>query len=438
MKECAKPVKEKHNKNSWMVLVCLFLGVWLLFSHVAFGYKTYFMSVSDTFTGLLVILCCLFAWRATRAGFFCLWVICFAGLWLNFAPLLFWAKLSVEYLNDTVVGILLTVFSIIIPGIPGKVEPKGHEIPSGWSYNPSSWSQRMPVIVLGVTGMFISRYLAAYQLGYISSVWDPIFGDETIGVITSTVSNYFPVADAGLGCFAYTIEVLLGLKGGENRWRTMPWMVVAFVLLVVPLGCVSIILVILQPLIVGKWCLLCLCTALAMMTMIVFAVDELVAVFQFLHQSYKAGGGFWKTFWHGGDLSGTKDDLKGPVAEAKIGEIFRRTCRGATLRWNLILCALIGAVLMLSPYLFAFSGKMADIDHLLGALVIVIAILSLAEVIRLLRIVNILLGVLLVALSWIFSDKVLIHIILGVFLVLLSFPKGRIREQYGSWQNMIK
>jgi hypothetical protein len=438
MKECAKAVKEKHNRNSWMVLVCLFLGVWLLVSHLALGYRTYFMSVSDTFTGLLVILCSLFAWRATKAGFFCLWVICFAGLWLNFAPLLFWAKLSVEYLNDTVVGTLLTLFSIIIPGIPGKVEPKGHEIPAGWSYNPSSWSQRIPVIVLGVTGMFISRYLAAYQLGYISSVWDPVFGDETIGVISSTVSSYFPVADAGLGCFAYTIEVLLGLKGGENRWRTMPWMVVAFVLLVVPLGCVSIVLVILQPLIVGKWCFLCLCTALAMMAMIVFAVDELVAVFQFLHQSRKAGSGFWKTFWQGGDLIGTKDDLKVPVAEAKIGEILQRTSRGVSLRWNLILCALIGVGLMLSPYLFAFSGKMADIDHLFGALAVVIAILSLAEVIRILRVMNVFLGVLLLVLSLIFSDKILIHISLAVFLILLSFPRGGIKEQYGSWQKMIK
>jgi apolipoprotein N-acyltransferase len=52
------------------------------------------------------------------------------------------------------------------------------------------------------------------------------------------------------------LEPLSGFMGGRNR--TMPWMVVMFGVLVVPLGVVSIVLVILQPLALGAWCTLCL------------------------------------------------------------------------------------------------------------------------------------------------------------------------------------
>lgn len=41
----------------------------------------------------------------------------------------------------------------------------------------------------------------------------------------------------------------------------MPWMVVMFGIFVVPLGIVSIVLVMLQPIGVGAWCALCLIAA---------------------------------------------------------------------------------------------------------------------------------------------------------------------------------
>jgi cytochrome c-type biogenesis protein CcmH/NrfG len=48
--------------------------------------------------------------------------------------------------------------------------------PPGWSYNPSSWPQRWILIALGFAGLVVSRYLGAFQLGYIDGVWDPFFG----------------------------------------------------------------------------------------------------------------------------------------------------------------------------------------------------------------------------------------------------------------------
>jgi hypothetical protein len=33
-----------------------------------------------------------------------LWICCFVGVWLTFAPVLFWAPTAAAYLNDTIVG----------------------------------------------------------------------------------------------------------------------------------------------------------------------------------------------------------------------------------------------------------------------------------------------------------------------------------------------
>ena len=99
------------------------------------------------------------------------------------------------------------------------------------------------------------------------------------------------------------LEALSGFMGGRNRWRTMPWMVVMFGVLVVPVGIVSLVLVVLQPIAVGAWCALCLVTAVAMLIMVAPAVDEVVAMSQFLQGARREGKPFWRTFWLGGSLN---------------------------------------------------------------------------------------------------------------------------------------
>ena len=69
--------------------------------------------------------------------------------------------------------------------------------------------------------------------------------------------------------------MLMGWMGATTRWRTMPWMVTFFFILVVPLGLVHITLVILQPVAVGHWCTVCLAAASLMLLMIPLAVDEI-------------------------------------------------------------------------------------------------------------------------------------------------------------------
>lgn len=189
-----------------------------------------------------------------------------------FAPLVFWSSDAGAYANDTLVGALVIAFSVLIPMMPSRAHHEvmmapGPDTPPGWSYNPSDWMQRGPIIAMAFVGFFLSRYLAAYQLGHIAYPWDPFFGDGTRRVLDSEVSKAWPISDAGLGAVSYMLEALSGFMGGRNRWRTMPWMVLMFGVLVVPLGIVSIVLVILQPVAVSAWCTLCLITAVAMLIM---------------------------------------------------------------------------------------------------------------------------------------------------------------------------
>jgi len=120
-------------------------------------------------------------------------------------------------------------------------------VPPGWNYNPSEWSQRLPIVALALGGFGIALYLALYQWRVFETVWEPFFGDGSRVILNSRVSRILPVPDAALGAFGYLVDALSGVIGRRDRWRTMPWIVILFGLAVGPLGAVSIMLVILQP-----------------------------------------------------------------------------------------------------------------------------------------------------------------------------------------------
>lgn len=170
-------------------------------------------------------------------------------------------------------------------------------IPPGWSYDPSSWGQRVPLIALAVLGGAVAAYLAAYQLGVVRQPWDPFFGDGTRRVLTSRISDVLPIPDALLGALGYVLDAVSGVIGGRGRWRTMPWIVVIFGIAVGPLGAVSILLVILQPVLVHAWCTLCLTSALISIGMIGPAMDEVLASLQYLRRVHARGGSPWRAFW---------------------------------------------------------------------------------------------------------------------------------------------
>jgi uncharacterized membrane protein len=172
------------------------------------------------------------------------------------------------------------------------------EIPPGWDYNPSVWSQRYPIIVLSLIGVAIAGYLALYQIGVLDSVWEPFFGDGSRRILTSWVSELLhPVPDAALGAVGYLVDAITGAIGGSRRWRTMPWMVVIFGLAIGPLGVVSVVLVVLQPVLFDSWCTLCLASGVVSVLMIGPAMDETLASLQHLKRVRGRGESTWRAFW---------------------------------------------------------------------------------------------------------------------------------------------
>jgi nucleoside-diphosphate-sugar epimerase/uncharacterized membrane protein len=426
---------------SWPHFANMALGLWLISSAFAMGTGRIALQVSDAASGALVIL--LAALSLSGRPFWKLWAPwanSLVGVWLLFAPLAFWAPVA-AYNNDTLVGALVIVFAILAPGMPmapGMSMEPGPDVPRGWSYNPSSWPQRAPIIALALVGFFLSRQMTAFQLGHVSSLTDPFFGLGTQRVLTSDVSRAFPIPDAGLGAFAYMIEFLMGFMGDKRRWRTMPWMVTFFGILVVPLGVVSITLIILQPLAVGDWCTPCLIAAVAMLVMIPLTLDEVVAMCQFLVQARREGQPFWRVFWLGGTLreAPAATPVRPDVVSAKA------MVWGMALPWNLLVSAGLGVWLMLTPSVLGSAGPAAHSNHVIGALIVTFAVIALADVGRAMRFVNIVFGAWVIAAPWLLAGATsasrLSDAIVGALVILCSLPCGPVRERYGTWQRYIR
>jgi len=287
----------------------------------------------------------------------------------------------------------------------------------------------------------VSRYLAAFQLGHIEQAWDPYFGAGTERIITSDVSKAWPVPDAGVGAVTYLLEILTGLIGSQRRWRTMPWLVILFGIMIVPLGAVSIFFIIIQPIVIGTWCALCLVGAAAMVVQIPYSLDELVATGQFLAQRRRQGQALWPIFLHGDTAAGGRKsepaDFEQPVKRI-IAEIWGG---GVNLPWTLLACVAIGVWLMCSRLIFGTGEPMAFSDHLLGALIITVSVTACAELARPVRYLNVLFGIALMAAPWMMEGGSALAdwagVLTGLALILLSIPRGRIANRYGSWDKVI-
>jgi hypothetical protein len=355
------------------------------------------MTWSDVVAGALLVV---LAWRALQPDRpVAWWGACFVGIWLVFAPVVLWAPTASGFANATLVGLLVIALTILVPGMPNMPAfmQMGPPTPPGWSYNPSSWPQRAVLIALGFVGLVVSRYLAAFQLGYVDTVWDPFFGfaGGTERVLNSSLSHSLPVSDAGLGGIAYSFEFLMGFMGGVARWRTMPWMVTMFGILVVPLGLSHVALVMSMPVVVGAFCTLCLVAGLVMLPMVTLTVDEVVAMGQHVQQRRSdRGGSVWKVFWLGGQAEGCTPDERTP----EMLELPDRPVRllgaslwGATAPAALLGVALLGTFLYAAPGLFGveLTTAPANVANLGGAFLVVVAVVAMGEVVRPLRLLGV-------------------------------------------------
>lgn len=428
-------------KTLWTYIANGILAIWLISQPFLLDYKSAALEKSDIISGVIVILIEILAFVPRLA--LLRWGTAVVAFWLLMAPLIFWSPTPTTYLVDTMIACLFIAFAILIPGLPGRagIHLSGPDKPPGWSYNPSSWIRRWLGIALALIGFFLSRYLAAHQLGYIPHAWDPFFGDGTDLVTGSALSKSFPISDAGFGAVAYILEVLIGFMGTRARWRTAPFIVVSFVLLVIPLGATSILLVIMQPVIVGAWCGFCLINAAALLISVPLAVHESIAVGQFLLLAYRQKKNAWQTFWLGGNVLGY-DGQDPDRTRWSLGQRWFASYQGISLPWFIIVQALVGIWLMARPGILPFTVESANCDYWMGAIIVTVAAVATAEVTRTARFVNVIAGVVALVLTLLFatgSTPVLISgIVSSVVLIIVSIPKGAIIERYASWDRFIK
>ena len=416
---------EFHKKSLWSRYLAVLLGFWLIATIYTRGDPTGTpIFYNNLICGLLIIF---FGSLALKPKFsWTGWVVALVGTWLAASPVFLWAPTITAYNNSSLVGILAILFGIILPGLPHDELTKGKNIPPGWTYNPSSMEQRAPIMFLVFCCWMSSRYMATYQLGYIDVMHDPIWGnDGTIKVITSALSKSFPISDAGLAAFLYSFEFIAVAKGSEHRWRTVPWIVLGFGFLVVPVGLMSIFLIMLQPIVVGYWCFWCLFTAFCMLLIIALTVDEVWAAAQHFVRSIKSGTPWKKALFLGGDID-----------EVDSGEEnFHRLAMtaGTNFHWTLLLSAALGAWLMASPSYIDLGKFSADSDYITGALVVVFSIISAAQVIRKIRYLNAVAGIWLILCPFFSLATTTPHhqwsnIAVGIILILLTIPKGDLRD----------
>lgn len=148
-----------------------------------------------------------------------------------------------------------------------------------------------------MVGVGVALYLGLYQLRVIDTVWEPFFDDGSKIILNSHVSKVLPIPDAILGAFSYLVDAVTGAIGGKRRWKTMPWIVILFGVAIGPLGVVSLMLVVLQPVMFDAWCTLCLVSAFISVVMIGPAIDEMLASLQFMQRAKRKGHSLWKAFW---------------------------------------------------------------------------------------------------------------------------------------------
>lgn len=424
--------KTSSDGPAWPHVANMLLGLWLIGTVPALGANQPPLFWSDLVSGVAIIL---FSALAVRQGW-AAWAVCGVGLWLMSAPLVFWASNAAVYNNDLLIGALVITFAGIIPHI-GSSET-GSGAPPGWSYNPSGWIQRLGIVFLAMLGFFLARYLAAFQLGHIVYPWDPFFGDSTRRVLTSDVSQAFPVSDAGLGALSYLLDSLAGLIGGVRRWRTMPWMVMLFGVFIIPPGVTSIVLVILQPVSIGDWCTLCLAASVVMLLMVSPALDEVIATGQFLLRTRRAGGNVWRVFWRGESRTEEESEIQ---SRSLCSEILQ-SIEALSAPWNLWISTIVGIWLMAAPTVLQLTGRIADNTHIIGALVVTFSVVAFAEPARPVRTLNILCGLWMLLAPWILdggtSGWAGISVASGLALIGFNLRRGQVEERYGTWQKVIR
>jgi hypothetical protein len=113
---------------------------------------------------------------------------------------------------------------------------------------------------------------------------------------------------------------------------------------------------------------------------------------------------------------------------------------GVSLPWNLLLAGLVALSLLFTRVLLGADGSLANAHHLLGALVLTVLSIAAAEVARPVRYLNVLLGVAVIAVPFIYGADVettAFTVAAGVAIAALSVRRGAIHGRYAGWSRLL-
>jgi uncharacterized membrane protein len=304
-----------------------------------------------------------------------------------------------------------------------------YDRPPGWSYNPSGWAERWPVLALGLTGFGIATYLGLYQLGVVPVVWEPLCGEGSQRILKeSSIAHLLPVPDAILGAVVYLLDATLGGIGGRARWRTMPWIVLLLGLIAGALAVGGVLLAIFQPVLFHAYCTLCLASAACSILMVGFVMAEVLAALQFLKQEREQGRSAWQA-------------LRGRQAWHDPGDILARPLRsGGWSRATQVVNAALGIWLMAAPAVLGYNGAARTNDRIAGPVATACALIALHDATRSLRWVNLVLGAWLLIAPWVLGYELLSLLnstVVGLLLVSSASVRGRSGQRLGGgWSSL--
>jgi hypothetical protein len=178
-----------------------------------------------------------------------------------------------------------------------------------------------------------------------------------------------------------------------------------------------------------------------MLVMIPFTIDEVVAMGQFMFERVRAGRPFWWTFFVGDTTEGGGPDRRTPQYGSPLVNQVPASAWGVSVPLALVASVVLGIWLMFAPAVLGGTAMAANSDRLVGAVIVTVAAISTAEVVRAFRFLNLLLAVWLLAAPWALTGGTAAmtwsDMASSVVLFAVTLPRGAVRERYATWDRWI-
>jgi hypothetical protein len=208
----------------------------------------------------------------------------------------------------------------------------------------------------------------------------------------------------------------------------MPWIVIIFGIAVGPLGAVSILLVILQPVVYDSFCTLCLASAVISLAMIGPAVDEVLASLQFLKRRRAPGRSVWRR------LLGHRRRRR------RRWDGARRGGEGGLMVARL-LAVVAGIWLMISPAALHYVDAAVEAsDRIAGPVAAAFSFVAIWGIARALRWATLPIGLYCVVAPWLLgfpTAAAISNVAAGSVLVATTFFRGEVDQRYGGgWMSL--